>query len=159
MMTDAYRPFHRAAIGLFFIRWSTSDCRETKRKSRCLGYPSDGENRNKGNAKFVADAQAPRHVRVCQLCRCVPRRTTYSGVSNVCQSSRSRIIVKCGLTGSSFLRVRNCRASVDCVRLWNTSDLWLPDSNMKKTKSGVPFRIVAGHHGGTVSSICTLFHL
>ncbi|KAJ9118653.1 hypothetical protein QFC22_003873 [Naganishia vaughanmartiniae] len=44
-------------------------------------------------------------------------------------------------------------ASVDCVRLWNTSDLWLPDSNMKKTKSGVPFRIVAGHHGGTVSSI------
>ncbi|GHJ89303.1 hypothetical protein NliqN6_5705 [Naganishia liquefaciens] len=44
-------------------------------------------------------------------------------------------------------------ASVDCVRLWNTSDLWQPDSNMKRTKSGVPFRIVAGHHGGTISSI------
>ncbi|KAJ9094013.1 hypothetical protein QFC20_006993 [Naganishia adeliensis] len=43
--------------------------------------------------------------------------------------------------------------SVDCVRLWNTSDLWQPDSNMKRTKSGVPFRIVAGHHGGTLSSI------
>lgn len=24
---------------------------------------------------------------------------------------------------------------------------------MKRTKSGVPFRIVAGHHGGTISSI------
>ena len=24
---------------------------------------------------------------------------------------------------------------------------------MKKSKSGVPFRIVAGHHGGTVSKI------
>lgn len=39
------------------------------------------------------------------------------------------------------------------MRLWNTSDLWQPDSNMKRTKSGVPFRIVAGHHGGTLSSI------
>lgn len=44
-------------------------------------------------------------------------------------------------------------ASVDCVRLWNTADLWNPESNMKKSKSGVPFRIVAGHHGGTVSKI------
>lgn len=48
-------------------------------------------------------------------------------------------------------------ASIDCVRLWNTADLWDPESNMKKTKSGVPFRIVAGHHGGTVSKIRKLY--
>jgi transcriptional activator SPT8 len=48
-------------------------------------------------------------------------------------------------------------ASVDCVRLWNTADLWNPESNMKKSKSGVPFRIVAGHHGGTVSKIREYF--
>jgi hypothetical protein len=51
------------------------------------------------------------------------------------------------------LTCRAFSASVDCVRLWNTADLWNPESNMKKSKSGVPFRIVAGHHGGTVSKI------
>jgi hypothetical protein len=43
------------------------------------------------------------------------------------------------------------------VRLWNTADLWNPESSMKKSKSGVPFRIVAGHHGGTVSKIRTSY--
>lgn len=49
--------------------------------------------------------------------------------------------------------VNDYSASVDCVRLWNTADLWDPETSVKKTKSGVPFRIVAGHHGGTVSKI------
>jgi len=74
--------------------------------------------------------------------RSFPRWQTHSLVSN------SML-----LDHIQALTLRASSASVDCVRLWNTADLWNPESNMKKSKSGVPFRIVAGHHGGTVSKI------
>jgi transcriptional activator SPT8 len=51
-------------VGMFLIRWPTSDCRTPECESRCVGYPSDGEDRAKRNAKLVTDAQAPRYVRV-----------------------------------------------------------------------------------------------
>lgn len=46
-------------------------------------------------------------------------------------------------------------ASYDTVRIWNTAKLWDEDTSMKKKSksSGVPFRTIAGHHSGIVSSM------
>ena len=45
------------------------------------------------------------------------------------------------------------RASQDNIRLWNTVEYYDPEESMKKSKSRPPFKIVAGHHGGTISSM------
>ncbi|WWC63085.1 uncharacterized protein I303_105684 [Kwoniella dejecticola CBS 10117] len=44
-------------------------------------------------------------------------------------------------------------ASQDNIRLWNTSEYFDQDDSMKKKSSKPPFKIIAGHHGGTISSM------
>ena len=46
-------------------------------------------------------------------------------------------------------------ASQDNVRLWNTYDYLQSDESMaKRRNTGLPpFKIIAGHHGGTMSSM------
>ncbi|WWC71767.1 uncharacterized protein I206_105726 [Kwoniella pini CBS 10737] len=44
-------------------------------------------------------------------------------------------------------------ASQDNIRLWNTSDYFDLDESLKKKSSKPPFKIIAGHHGGTISSM------
>lgn len=48
------------------------------------------------------------------------------------------------------------RASIDNIRLWNVAEVGEFD---KKVKSGVQFKIIAGHHGGFISQMraCTVF--
>jgi len=43
-------------------------------------------------------------------------------------------------------------ASNDNIRLWNASDAGEPDAS-GKTKSGVQFKIIPGHHGGYISQM------
>lgn len=129
---------------MFLFRRPTSHCGQTKCESRRMGCPPDGSIGNEGNAKSAENTKTSCDIRPRQLCSRLSGCATYSSVG--------RALLLGWFQYSSDL-LRRCRASVDCVRLWNTSDLWQPDSNMKRTKSGVPFRIVAGHHGGTISSI------
>jgi len=42
------------------------------------------------------------------------------------------------------------RASIDNIRLWNVAEVSEFD---RKVKSGVQFKIIAGHHGGFVSQM------
>ena len=44
-------------------------------------------------------------------------------------------------------------ASQDNLRLWNTADVFNEEENMKRKSSRPPFKIIAGHHGGTISSM------
>jgi hypothetical protein len=44
-------------------------------------------------------------------------------------------------------------ASQDNIRLWNTVEYFEPEDSARKAKSRPPFKIVAGHHGGTVSAM------
>ncbi|GMK58432.1 hypothetical protein CspeluHIS016_0504640 [Cutaneotrichosporon spelunceum] len=44
-------------------------------------------------------------------------------------------------------------ASTDNIRLWNTVEYYEPEEPVKKKSSRPPFRIIAGHHGGTISSM------
>ncbi|WWC90902.1 uncharacterized protein L201_005840 [Kwoniella dendrophila CBS 6074] len=45
-------------------------------------------------------------------------------------------------------------ASQDNIRLWNTSEYFdVVEESMKKKSSKPPFKIIAGHHGGTISSM------
>ena len=44
-------------------------------------------------------------------------------------------------------------ASQDNVRLWNTTELSTSD-DMAKKRGRPPFKIIAGHHGGIISSMC-----
>lgn len=43
-------------------------------------------------------------------------------------------------------------ASNDNIRLWNASDAGEPDAS-GRTKSGVQFKIIPGHHGGYISQM------
>ena len=43
-----------------------------------------------------------------------------------------------------------CRASIDNIRLWNVAEVGEFD---KKVRSGVQFKIIAGHHGGFISQM------
>lgn len=48
-------------------------------------------------------------------------------------------------------------ASQDNIRLWNTNEYFDIDetsSFRKVNRSRPPFKIVSGHHGGTVSAMC-----
>jgi transcriptional activator SPT8 len=45
------------------------------------------------------------------------------------------------------------RASQDNVRLWNTTEYFELDDSIKRSKSRPPFKIIAGHHGGIISSM------
>jgi transcriptional activator SPT8 len=50
-----------------------------------------------------------------------------------------------------FVLIRRCpRASIDNIRLWNVAEVGEFD---KKVKSGVQFKIIAGHHGGFISQM------
>ena len=54
---------------------------------------------------------------------------------------------------NAFGRLSNSatpRASIDNIRLWNVAEVGEFD---KKVKSGVQFKIIAGHHGGFVSQM------
>jgi hypothetical protein len=42
------------------------------------------------------------------------------------------------------------RASIDNIRLWNVAEVGEFD---KKVRSGVQFKIIAGHHGGFISQM------
>lgn len=44
------------------------------------------------------------------------------------------------------------RASSDNIRLWNASEGAETDMS-GKTRSGVPFKIIPGHHGGIISQM------
>ncbi|WRT68201.1 uncharacterized protein IL334_005176 [Kwoniella shivajii] len=44
-------------------------------------------------------------------------------------------------------------ASQDNVRLWNTAEYFDNEDSMRKRSSKPPFKIIAGHHGGTLSSM------
>ncbi|WWD18894.1 hypothetical protein CI109_103349 [Kwoniella shandongensis] len=44
-------------------------------------------------------------------------------------------------------------ASQDNIRLWNSAEYLAPDDSMKRSRSKPPFKIIAGHHGGTISSM------
>ncbi|KAL1407334.1 Transcription factor spt8 [Vanrija albida] len=44
-------------------------------------------------------------------------------------------------------------ASQDNIRLWNTVEYYQPEESIKKSRSRPPFRIIAGHHGGIISSM------
>lgn len=43
-------------------------------------------------------------------------------------------------------------ASIDNLRLWNVAEAAEPDA-LGKTKSGVQFKIIPGHHGGYISQM------
>lgn len=45
-----------------------------------------------------------------------------------------------------------CSASHDNIRLWNVAEAGEPDAS-GKVKSGVQFKIIPGHHGGTISQM------
>lgn len=47
------------------------------------------------------------------------------------------------------------RASIDNIRLWNVAEVSEFD---RKVKSGVQFKIIAGHHGGFISQM-RAYHL
>lgn len=48
-----------------------------------------------------------------------------------------------------------CSASQDNVRLWNTAEYFeeSAEESIRRAKSKPPFKIIAGHHGGIVSSM------
>jgi transcriptional activator SPT8 len=49
-------------------------------------------------------------------------------------------------------------ASQDNVRLWNTAEYFGPEESIKRKGSRPPFKIIAGHHGGTISSMRMSLH-
>jgi transcriptional activator SPT8 len=51
---------------------------------------------------------------------------------------------------SQLLNIRS--ASTDNIRLWNAAEAAEPDGSAK-TKSGVQFKIIPGHHGGYISQM------
>lgn len=53
--------------------------------------------------------------------------------------------ILCRSPDSTFLR-----ASIDNIRLWNVAEVGEFD---RKVKSGVQFKIIAGHHGGFISQM------
>jgi transcriptional activator SPT8 len=55
------------------------------------------------------------------------------------------------LCDSRLLTTMN-RASSDNIRLWNAAEAGEPDAS-GKTKSGVQFKIIPGHHGGYISQM------
>jgi len=44
-------------------------------------------------------------------------------------------------------------ASTDNIRLWNVAEAGEPDAITGRMKSGVQFKIIPGHHGGTISQL------
>lgn len=48
--------------------------------------------------------------------------------------------------------IRSCSASVDNIRLWNVAESVEVDG-ISKSKSGVQFKIIPGHHGGYISQM------
>lgn len=46
-------------------------------------------------------------------------------------------------------------ASTDNIRLWNVAEAGEPDAVSGRMKSGVQFKIIPGHHGGTISQLRT----
>ncbi|KAI0683697.1 WD40-repeat-containing domain protein [Cytidiella melzeri] len=44
-------------------------------------------------------------------------------------------------------------ASTDNIRLWNVAEAGEPDAVSGRMKSGVQFKIIPGHHGGTISQL------
>jgi len=144
--TGSFLYLHHLTIalssGVFLCRWHASDSRPKKCLLGCLGCPKRRCQWDEGNAKFAANITPSCYITVGQRGCSFPGWQAHSLVSGgVLFDNDEKLIF------------RAFSASVDCVRLWNTADLWNPESNMKKSKSGVPFRIVAGHHGGTVSKI------
>ena len=55
-------------------------------------------------------------------------------------------------TESTFNPLAQKSASNDNIRLWNASDAGEPDA-FGKTRSGVQFKIIPGHHGGYISQM------
>lgn len=49
-----------------------------------------------------------------------------------------------------FSELTLLRASIDNIRLWNVAEVSEFD---RKVKSGVQFKIIAGHHGGFISQM------
>ena len=47
------------------------------------------------------------------------------------------------------------RASQDNIRLWNAAEVFYSEDSAKRSKGKTPFKIIAGHHGGTISSMST----
>ena len=58
-----------------------------------------------------------------------------------------------------LIRIPWSRASNDNIRLWNASDAGLEaesagaGTGAGRSRSGVPFKIIPGHHGGIVSQM------
>jgi hypothetical protein len=48
--------------------------------------------------------------------------------------------------------IPSCSASVDNIRLWNVAESVEIDG-ISKSKSGVQFKIIPGHHGGYISQM------
>ena len=90
------------------------------------------------STEFTADNEDTAGIGVYQLCGCVPGWPAYSNVSCIVLPW--------------FLMLMS-RASQDNIRLWNTVEYYDPEESIKKSKSRPPFKIVAGHHGGTISSM------
>ncbi|OWZ40060.1 transcriptional activator SPT8 [Cryptococcus neoformans c8] len=44
-------------------------------------------------------------------------------------------------------------ASQDNIRLWNAAEVFHSEDSAKRSKGKTPFKIIAGHHGGTISSM------
>ncbi len=65
------------------------------------------------------------------------------------------LLGKCGSSPGvdvRCLRVMNS-ASTDNIRLWNVAEAGEPDAVSGRMKSGVQFKIIPGHHGGTISQL------
>lgn len=73
--------------------------------------------------------------------RCIPRRSSPRIVSFVVH------------VFNHFPNSESFRASIDNVRLWNVAEVGEFD---RKVKSGVQFKIIAGHHGGFISQMRAL---
>lgn len=58
------------------------------------------------------------------------------------------------LFGSMRKMLTTNSASTDNIRLWNMTDVFETDDSAKRRSSRPPFKIIAGHHGGIVSSMC-----
>ena len=75
------------------------------------------------------------------MCRRIPRRSSPRIVSVVVDIF------------SRFPSLVLFRASIDNIRLWNVAEVGEFD---RKVKSGVQFKIIAGHHGGFISQMRAL---
>ncbi len=119
--------------------------------------PAGGRTRStSGTCAGWAGLARPTRQRSCARSRTPlgPARSAASLRSQTASTSRGESRAGLSAEEPKLSALAPCSASHDTLRLWNTAELWTNSDSLKRTKSGVPFRIMAGHRSGTVSAIC-----